>query len=144
MDAHPIALGNVFLRLNNFNSLLGQVVFCYCPSPHQVEEKRRFIDARIAELNSTILRLKTQRNELAPISKLPPEILARIFDFASSSNTNRPAGDHSTRGLASTSPMFRSIGDQSRSIRLTFGERYPLQIGNGQKSCWNAQECRIW
>ena len=44
-----------------------------------VQESRRVIDEKIAQLEQSIVQLKSRRNELAPISRLPPEILGSIF-----------------------------------------------------------------
>ncbi|PCH39781.1 hypothetical protein WOLCODRAFT_161867 [Wolfiporia cocos MD-104 SS10] len=44
-----------------------------------VLHRRARIEAEIARLNQTILDLKSELNTLAPISALPPEILAKIF-----------------------------------------------------------------
>ncbi|TFK66143.1 hypothetical protein BDN72DRAFT_772405, partial [Pluteus cervinus] len=44
-------------------------------------EERALIDTRIAELEHEIRSLKLQRNQLAPIARLPPELFTRIFSF---------------------------------------------------------------
>ncbi|KAG2012987.1 hypothetical protein CC2G_009930 [Coprinopsis cinerea AmutBmut pab1-1] len=41
--------------------------------------QRDFIDSRIAELEEEIRRLKSDRNELTEIARLPPEILSQVF-----------------------------------------------------------------
>ncbi|KAG2012960.1 hypothetical protein CC2G_009906 [Coprinopsis cinerea AmutBmut pab1-1] len=41
--------------------------------------QRDFIDSRIAELEEEIRRLKSDRNELTEIARLPPEILTQVF-----------------------------------------------------------------
>ncbi|KAF8189344.1 hypothetical protein BJ912DRAFT_967237 [Pholiota molesta] len=46
-----------------------------------IEESRRLINEAIAQHEASILALKSQKNNLAPISRFPPEILCRIFSF---------------------------------------------------------------
>ncbi|KAG2012936.1 hypothetical protein CC2G_009886 [Coprinopsis cinerea AmutBmut pab1-1] len=41
--------------------------------------RRDFIDSRIAELQEEIRKWKSNRNELSEISRLPPEVLSRVF-----------------------------------------------------------------
>ena len=48
-----------------------------------VQESRQLIDEKIALYERSILELKYQRNELASVSRLPPEVLGTIFVFAS-------------------------------------------------------------
>ncbi|TFK66144.1 hypothetical protein BDN72DRAFT_772415, partial [Pluteus cervinus] len=45
--------------------------------PHA--EERAIIDQEITELVNKLLILRSKRNSLAPISRLPPELLTRIF-----------------------------------------------------------------
>ncbi|KAF8195574.1 hypothetical protein BJ912DRAFT_148511 [Pholiota molesta] len=47
-----------------------------------IEEAHEQIDKAINGYQEIILALKSQRNRYAPISRLPPEILCRIFSFA--------------------------------------------------------------
>ena len=47
------------------------------------------IDEKIAQLEQSILQLKSRRNELAPISRLPPEILGSIFVRAAAAGRSR-------------------------------------------------------
>ncbi|KAF8202150.1 hypothetical protein BJ912DRAFT_430414 [Pholiota molesta] len=49
-----------------------------------VEETRQLIDEAIERCQNTILALRSQRNDVASTSCLPPEILTRIFWFAQS------------------------------------------------------------
>lgn len=42
------------------------------------------IDAQIAQLEQELLELKRQRNELSPVSTIPPEILCQILLLATS------------------------------------------------------------
>jgi hypothetical protein len=45
------------------------------------EHQRQAIDAEIKSLEDSIQALKHRRNALAPVSSLPPEIIAAIFSF---------------------------------------------------------------
>ena len=53
-------------------------------------ETRQQIDEEIIVLERRLLALRTQRNRLAPICRLPVETIARIFHFARASSTSRP------------------------------------------------------
>lgn len=44
-----------------------------------VEEARKLLDSQILAVQNHLIRLKRHRNELAPISRLPNEILCKIF-----------------------------------------------------------------
>ncbi|KAI9453538.1 hypothetical protein BJY52DRAFT_834101 [Lactarius psammicola] len=46
------------------------------------EYQRQAIDAEIRSLEESICALRLRRNALAPISSLPPEIIAAIFSFS--------------------------------------------------------------
>ena len=46
-----------------------------------MEEMRNIIDREIARLKESIRALKSRRNELSPISRLPAEILCNIFSL---------------------------------------------------------------
>lgn len=50
------------------------------------ERLQQEIDARIAELESEILDLKRRRNELSPISQIPPEIFCEILELATTAS----------------------------------------------------------
>ena len=49
--------------------------------PGPLDVARSIIDRDIARLEESIRVLKSRRNELAPISRLPAEILCKIFSF---------------------------------------------------------------
>jgi hypothetical protein len=51
------------------------------PNSNSREYQRQTIDAQIKSLEDSIRALRLQRNALAPISSLPPEIIAAIFSF---------------------------------------------------------------
>ena len=54
-------------------------------SAESIDHLRQRIDDEINSLQASIQALKSRRNELAPISRLPPETLAAIFSFLPSS-----------------------------------------------------------
>ena len=54
-------------------------------SAKSVDRVRQRIDDEIISLQESILALKSRRNALAPISRLPPETLAEIFSLLPSS-----------------------------------------------------------
>lgn len=49
-----------------------------------VDSARHQIDQEIVKLNDSVRALKSRRNALAPISRLPPEMLSKIFTFCAS------------------------------------------------------------
>ena len=53
-----------------------------CSAGDPLDEKRNTIDRSIARLEESIRALKSRRNELSPISRLPVEILCNIFKFS--------------------------------------------------------------
>ena len=55
----------------------------------QRNEARRLIDQKIVMHERSILPLKFQRNEVASVSRLPPEVLGPIFAFASAASAVR-------------------------------------------------------
>ena len=62
-------------------------------STESSERLRRAIDDEIISLQESILALKSRRNALAPISRLPPETLAAIFSLLSSYTWCTKAGN---------------------------------------------------
>jgi hypothetical protein len=110
------------------------------------QESRRLIDEKIANFEECIRRLKSQRNELAPISQLPPEILSSIFSYAAAQSgfdSNRPlvryffthvsrawrsvALDSPTlwRILPSSIPWANAMLDRSKAVGLVIRLRIP-------------------
>ena len=75
-----------------------------------IEESRQLIDQRKAYLYELIRRLNSNRNELALISKLPPELLGRIFAFVGASDTH-------PYGIPDTSPDWWNITYVSQKWR---------------------------
>jgi hypothetical protein len=60
-------------------------------SPESCAHLRQAIDNEIDSFKESIRALKSRRNTLAPISRLPPETLATIFTFLSNSAWNERA-----------------------------------------------------
>ncbi|TFK66142.1 hypothetical protein BDN72DRAFT_900068 [Pluteus cervinus] len=58
------------------------------PQNNDYAEERALIDTKIAALLREIHALRVQRNRLAPISRLPPEIITTIFSFFQTGRTN--------------------------------------------------------
>ena len=52
-----------------------------CSAGNPLDEMRSIIDRDIARLEESIRALKSRRNELSPISRLPAEMLCNIFSF---------------------------------------------------------------
>ena len=69
-----MARGIVFPTLNIGNS----VVFSLVDDP---DVARSIIDRDIARLEEKMRALNSRRNELSPISRLPPEPLCTVFSF---------------------------------------------------------------
>ena len=60
-----------------------------CSAGDTLEETRNIIDRNIARLEENIRALKSRRNELSSISRLPAEILCNIFKFSLSEKQTR-------------------------------------------------------
>ena len=60
-----------------------------CSAGDPLDETRRIIDRNIAHLEESIRALKSRRNELSPISRLPVEILCNIFKFSLTESRTR-------------------------------------------------------
>lgn len=59
---------------------------------HAADRNRRQIDQEVQRLEDSIRTLKSRRNILAPISRIPPEMLSKIFSYrtSESSEGNNP------------------------------------------------------
>jgi hypothetical protein len=84
-----------------------------------IEESRRLIDQKKAELYELIRQLNSRRNELAPISALPPELLGRIFTFVqiAGSVPDISIGDSSTFDFT-TWLNFTYVSQKWRNVAL--------------------------
>ena len=60
-----------------------------CSAGDSLDETRSIIDRNIARLEESNRALKSRRNELSPISRLPVELLCNMFKF-SESQARRP------------------------------------------------------
>ncbi len=81
-----------------------------------MQESRRLIDEKIAQLEQSIVQLKSKRNELAPISRLPHEIFGTIFTFIVAA-AGRPYGPYQARQVAA-SVNFSYVCQLWRSVAL--------------------------
>ncbi|KAJ6607511.1 hypothetical protein B0H10DRAFT_551566 [Mycena sp. CBHHK59/15] len=52
-----------------------------------VESAQRQIDQEISKFQDSVRALQSRRNALSPVSRLPPEMLSRIFLFCSDSDS---------------------------------------------------------
>ena len=55
-----------------------------------LQDAIRVIDEEILKLNESTRRLRSERNDIVPISQLPPELLARIFQFVADDESREP------------------------------------------------------
>ncbi|KAH6901499.1 hypothetical protein BKA70DRAFT_1522227 [Coprinopsis sp. MPI-PUGE-AT-0042] len=62
------------LRLYQHGTSINRRMAC-----SSIEEARRLLDARVLALEKEILDIKSQRNQLAPIARIPLEVLTEIF-----------------------------------------------------------------
>ena len=94
---------------------------------------RSSIDREIARLKESIRALKSRRNELSPISRLPAEILCNIFSLIED-NIFSSSGAQS---LGQTLVEYHNIGDQQLSARRNSGPKYLLAtLDAGYRKCW--------
>lgn len=80
------------------------------------------IDQEILEMTESIRALKTRRNEISPVSKLPPELLCKIFELVQQSG---PGGS-----------MFHRLSDLFRWTKITHVSRRWMEIAKGDTSLW--------
>ena len=97
-----------------------------------MEETRLLLEEKIAYHRKCLRQLLLQRNELVPVSKLPPEILARIFSFVSARRTrsspifpcyNFTHVSYSWRSVALNTPNLWAVLPQGRRWRREMLER---------------------
>ncbi|KAH6917625.1 hypothetical protein BKA70DRAFT_1252721 [Coprinopsis sp. MPI-PUGE-AT-0042] len=89
--------------------------------------ERDAIDSRISELEEEIRKLRSKRNALIPVSKLPPEILAKIFLLR--------AEDPGTRSKTPHWAAVSYVSQQWRSVALGF-PRLWSRISSFQSPSW--------
>ncbi|KAL0953739.1 hypothetical protein HGRIS_004928 [Hohenbuehelia grisea] len=65
-------------------------------SPKETHDALRQIDEELGRIHESARQLKSRRNALAPVSRLPPELLARIFLFCATPPTQDDFGGHSS------------------------------------------------
>ncbi|KAH6901500.1 hypothetical protein BKA70DRAFT_1308840 [Coprinopsis sp. MPI-PUGE-AT-0042] len=96
-----------------------------------VDEARRLLDDRVLALEKQIVDIKHQRNQLAPTSRLPVEILTKIFlDQARSAQSPPQAPQHGSTGINShPSTMWMGISHvcrQWREVALSCSELWSV------------------
>ena len=94
-------------------------------SPESCEHLRRAIDEEINSLEETTRALKSRQNELASISRLPPETLAAIFAFHSLST-------------------WRGETDKNTYRNKTGKYAWYNDTGNSMAWVYVAHVCRLW
>ena len=94
---------------------------------------RSSIDREIARLKESIRALKSRRNELSPISRLPAEILCNIFSLI---EDNIFSSGRSPKSWTNFSRVYHNIGDQQLSARRNSGPKYLLAtLDAGYRKC---------
>ena len=98
-----------------------------------MEEMRSSIDREIARLKESIRALKSRRNELFPISRLPAEILCATYFLSLKTISFPQAG---AQNLGQTLVEYHNIGDQQLSARRNSGPKYLLAtLDAGYRKC---------
>jgi hypothetical protein len=79
---------------------------------HSAESRdhlRQAIDDKISPLEESTRALKSSRNSLAPVSRLPPEILAVVFSFLPASAWDKKAGPLAWMRIAHVCGRWREV-----------------------------------
>ena len=97
--------------------------FTLCSAGDPLDEKRSIIDRSIARLEESIRALKSRRNELSPISRLPVEVLCNIFKF--SLDENRERGPESWTNFSQVSQHWRSSALNAPELWTNIPLNYP-------------------
>ncbi|KAG2013015.1 hypothetical protein CC2G_009957 [Coprinopsis cinerea AmutBmut pab1-1] len=93
------------------------------------DARRAWIDSRIAALEDEIRRWKSCRNELSVISRLPPEVLTRIFEFYKRICDHSSKLDYMMQGRCYLTP-YQWTG-------VTHVSRYWRQVALGCPQLWS-------
>ncbi|KAF8195573.1 hypothetical protein BJ912DRAFT_1141215 [Pholiota molesta] len=92
-----------------------------------IEEAHKQIDKAIEQYRENILALKSHRNRYAPFSRLPPEIICKIFTFA-----KIPGLDYYWRGQPMKLIKLTHVTRHWRSVALNSPSLWTdLPVGNG-------------
>jgi hypothetical protein len=89
-----------------------------------LEETRSIIDRNIARLEESIRALKSRRNELSPISRLPVEVLCNIFKFSLNENPTWKLPDSWTN-FSQVSQHWRSSALSAAELWTNIPLNYP-------------------
>ncbi|TFK68874.1 hypothetical protein BDN72DRAFT_858099 [Pluteus cervinus] len=112
--------------LNSF-PMLSTITITPTNSPNSRLDAQHKVDEEIFQLEARIISLKSARNALAPISRLPPEIFQEIFSF-----THRSSPQHS-KGKVSllitwVSHAWRQLGHSTSDLWAHIDFHHPKWI----------------
>ena len=94
-----------------------------CSAGDSLDETRSIIDRNITRLEESIRALKSHKNELSPISRLPVEILCNIFKFCvAESWTRKP---ESWTNFSQVSQHWRSSALSASELWTIIPLNYP-------------------
>ena len=97
-----------------------------CSAGNPLDEIRSIIDRNIARLEESIRSLKSRRNELSPISRLPAEILCNIFSLLEGNTVyGRP---ESWTNLSQVSQHWRSTALGAPELWTSISFSYPCWV----------------
>ncbi|KAF8806752.1 hypothetical protein BYT27DRAFT_7190405 [Phlegmacium glaucopus] len=90
-----------------------------------LDEARRIIDRDIARLKESIRSLKSRRNELSPICRLPPEILCKIFSFIENRTMVQSRRPEAWISFSRVSQQWRSLALSAPELWTNIPFKYP-------------------
>jgi len=90
-----------------------------------LDEARSIIDRDIARLEESIRALKSRRNELSPISRLPPEILCSIFSFIEDRTIGQHRRPESWINFSRVSQQWRLLALSAPELWTNIPFKYP-------------------
>ncbi|KAF8810887.1 hypothetical protein BYT27DRAFT_7185390 [Phlegmacium glaucopus] len=90
-----------------------------------LDEARRIIDCEIARLKEIIRSLKSHRNQLSPISGLPPEVLCNVFSFIEDRTRVQDRNPESWINFSRVSQQWRSLALSSPKLWTNIPIEYP-------------------
>ena len=86
---------------------------------------RSVIDQNIARLEENIRALKSSRNQLSPISRLPPEVLCNIFSFIEDRSKSQARSPESWTNFSRVSQYWRSLALSAPELWTNIPFIYP-------------------
>jgi len=97
-------------------------------STQVTDQERNGIDQEIAKFELAIRQLKHRRNNLAPISRLPPEILGKVFSFI-------PFGEWDNFSTSASWIAFSEVSHSWRAVAINTPELWgELPLGNVKRA----------